>query len=581
MEYLDDICKKDYRALSNEELAGLRRVMEEYTDAEGYLHGSQQEIVHVAFMMYMSALTSQDVRKGFRHVMRPVLNIILKDTDFERKIRSKRKIIIVDESSSTAISMAVTELVVKSFGGNVENATTFNITQRTESAAKLSMIDEVITTGIWAGEDLNRLFGGSFMLGDRGVKRLIRYRELMDRLLAEAEEASPEDFHQSEALRARLYLSIDEAIGRYSDIFAKVDQVRTRAHSSREIKRQIMIAAIRWGDPVRDIFADNYLACITPFEAHFVGRDQILDILIRVSEGKFVEEGAFDLIRKLDRRVRRADQAAELAKLVKSVETTARDAAFSLDAFLSEPIKDRVERYLSGSIGFDRMQTEFYSLYKPGKGDRLPYQAKEITMNTDNDPGQDISPATILLSDLLYTQLNENRAYEIRYDTHRLNQYQVEIIEEYIKLLKARSLNPGNIRSRPFSSSHGSEESLIAVYCTGTGFKGEGHVDISVPEGEVTDYILRITGMINIALASSNIPENLSEQDVDKYRPILSYISNQYEVISGESFAIPDSPEDILKAIRRIVIALPKAMRKDVRQIEEYDRSAKQALAAA
>ncbi|MFA5255816.1 MAG: hypothetical protein WC419_03865, partial [Candidatus Omnitrophota bacterium] len=189
--------------------------------------------------------------------------------------------------------------------------------------------------------------------------------------------------------------------------------------------------------------------------------------------------------------------------------------------------------------------------------------------------------ATILLSDLAYAWLHEDRIYEVKYDTSRLSASQIDIVEEYIKLLKSRSSDPDNIRSRPFSSTQGSSESLIAVYCSGKDFKGEGHVDVSIQEGELRGYLLRITGMINIALASSNVPDNLSKEDVDKYRPILSYISNQYRVILGEGLAIPDSPEDILKVIRRIVLGLPKVVHTNFEQIEEYNRLAKEALVTA
>ena len=193
----------------------------------------------------------------------------------------------------------------------------------------------------------------------------------------------------------------------------------------------------------------------------------------------------------------------------------------------------------------------------------------------------DAQSATVLLTDLLYAQLNENRFYEIKYDTSRLITSQIEIIEEYVRLLQLRSSNPDSIKLRPFSSAQGSKESLIAVYCTGKDFKGEGHVDVTIPDGELKEYLLRIAGMVNIALASSNIPDNLSREEVDKYRPIMSYIKNQYKAILGEELAIPDSPEDILKVIRRIVLGLPKSMRMNTGQIEEFNRLAKQALIAA
>jgi len=189
--------------------------------------------------------------------------------------------------------------------------------------------------------------------------------------------------------------------------------------------------------------------------------------------------------------------------------------------------------------------------------------------------------STILLTDLLHAQLHEDRIYEIKYDASRLTPSQAEIIEEYKRLLQARCSNPGNIRLNPFSSAQGSNESLIAVYCTSKDFKGEGHVDVNMPGGELKAYLLRITGMINIALAASNIPDDLSREDVDKYRPLMSYINNQYKAILGEALVIPDSPEDILNVIRRIVLGLPKFMMANLGQIEEYNRLAKLALTAA
>jgi len=211
------------------------------------------------------------------------------------------------------------------------------------------------------------------------------------------------------------------------------------------------------------------------------------------------------------------------------------------------------------------------------------YQQSKLCPRNDESSSKlyDSEFATVLLTDLIHAQLQEERNYEIKYDTSRLTPFQIEIIEEYARLLQLRSSTPNSIKLRPFSSAQGSKESLIAVYCAGKDFKGEGHVDVAIPEGELKEYLLRITGMVNIALASSNIPDNLSIENVDKYRPIMSYIKNQYKAILGEELAIPDSPKDILKVIRKIVLGMPKSMRMKLDQIEEYNRLAKQALTAA
>jgi hypothetical protein len=200
----------------------------------------------------------------------------------------------------------------------------------------------------------------------------------------------------------------------------------------------------------------------------------------------------------------------------------------------------------------------------------------------DEKPSYDTAFSTVLISDLAHAKLQYDATYEIKYDSSKLSVSQIGIIEEYAKLLQARSLNPNNIKLRPFSSANGSKESLIAIYCTGKGFKGEGHVDVSMQEGSIQDYLLRLTGMLNIAFASANIPDNLSKEDVDKYRPILSYINNQYKAILGEALAIPDSsPADILRIIRRVVLSLPKSMRMELNRVEEYNRLAREALTKA
>lgn len=68
---------------------------------------------------------------------------------------------------------------------------------------------------------------------------------------------------------------------------------------------------------------------------------------------------------------------------------------------------------------------------------------------------------------------------------------------------------------------------------------------------------------------------------MNKYLPIISYIKNQYREIIGEELAVPDSPNDIIKVIRRIVLALPKSIKKSIKEIEEYNKLAKIALTAA
>jgi len=221
--------------------------------------------------------------------------------------------------------------------------------------------------------------------------------------------------------------------------------------------------------------------------------------------------------------------------------------------------------------------------FKSSEKDAVVYKIRAgKVMSQDSCPGGmnlvqmakcDTNGATFLLTDLIYAQLQEDRTHEIRYDTSRLSPSQVRLIEIYVNMLKARSVDPDNIKAKPFSSSAGSKESLIAVYCTGAGFKGEGHVDVSVSGNDLKQYLLRVVGMINIALASSNIPDKLADGDVYKYQQLMNYIKIQYEKTFYLNLEIPNSTFAILQVLKNIIIDLPKSMRMDAEKVvDEYNR---------
>ncbi len=138
--------------------------------------------------------------------------------------------------------------------------------------------------------------------------------------------------------------------------------------------------------------------------------------------------------------------------------------------------------------------------------------------------------------------------------------------------------------SSPQSYLHGAAAAatatLIALYFRE--LTGESQwVDVSIQEGELKDYLLRMVGILNIALASSNIPGNLTREEADKYMPIIEYVKSQYKAILGSELAIPNSFEEMLKTLRYIILDLPKSLRVDYKNIEEYNDSAKKALMAA
>jgi hypothetical protein len=184
-----------------------------------------------------------------------------------------------------------------------------------------------------------------------------------------------------------------------------------------------------------------------------------------------------------------------------------------------------------------------------------------------------------LLNNIMPPQFEAGRKYEIRYDTTRLTADQVAIVKEYIKCLKIRVGDPKNIKVRPYSSTKGSKKSLISVECTGENFRGEGHVDIELPKGQsIRDTLLRIPVMMNIAIASSNIPENLAEKEVRNYDSVIRFIQSQFRLITGKRMVLPGATIELAKALKWIVLTLPEASKKSFSEIDKYNEMAKKAL---
>jgi len=182
--------------------------------------------------------------------------------------------------------------------------------------------------------------------------------------------------------------------------------------------------------------------------------------------------------------------------------------------------------------------------------------------------------------DILHSAFEKGRTYRIKYDESRLSESQIAILREYANIM--RDKYSVDIHINPFSSERGSEESLIAVYSSGEGFTGEGHVDVNIPDGDIENYLLRVTGMLSIAMAASNIPDNVSEAELKtQYSPIVSFIQNQYKSILGTDLTLSGSITEIVKALQHIVLDLPKVHRKPIESIREYDRLARQALISA
>jgi len=183
----------------------------------------------------------------------------------------------------------------------------------------------------------------------------------------------------------------------------------------------------------------------------------------------------------------------------------------------------------------------------------------------------------VLMLDVMYSQLKEERTFTIQYDQSRLSPSQVDIIKKYSELLDDKCI--AKVKAVGCSSEKGSPKKLITVTCSDKQEKklGEGTVDVLLPDDteDINDYLLKIIGLLNIALLTSGIPEETPEEEImSKYGTIVSLIRFQYNAIIGNECKI----SELLPSIRNIVIIIPKACKMPTSKIEEYNRLTREAL---
>lgn len=204
-------------------------------------------------------------------------------------------------------------------------------------------------------------------------------------------------------------------------------------------------------------------------------------------------------------------------------------------------------------------------------------EAPEPQAASDDIGRADVGQSLVLTDDLIKANLKEDRIYEIRYDTTRLTEEQRALVEAYITLLEDRAGNKSNIRRRPVASTDRMPQPLISVTCRTRTFTGEGTVNID--DRDLEKCMLRLVSMVNMALAASNIPDCTTDDEISSYRPLISYIQNQYRLVTGGELALPATPSELVKKIR--AIDLPKPAKIDTAEIEQYNRAAIAALTAA
>ena len=184
---------------------------------------------------------------------------------------------------------------------------------------------------------------------------------------------------------------------------------------------------------------------------------------------------------------------------------------------------------------------------------------------------EDMESVITLKIDNIRKGLIENRKYIIEYDQARISEEYEAIIRTYSELLEKKTNSSVNLR--PFKQKNSSKDRpLIKVTCTGAEHSGTGSVDVVIMEGELNDYIFRITGFLNIAVAASNIPEDVEKTAFESnYSHLIGFIKDQYKkIMLGKDINLTGSFSEQLVMLRNVHLILPKAYRMSGK-IKEYN----------
>ena len=180
--------------------------------------------------------------------------------------------------------------------------------------------------------------------------------------------------------------------------------------------------------------------------------------------------------------------------------------------------------------------------------------------------------------DILIPGMEEGREYMIRYDKSRIRMPEQEsLIKEYARLLSKKGGTKVRVIGNKELIAENGQKALISVECRKEqDVIGSGQVDIKIEEGTLEENLLRLVGMINIALAASGIPDGedmLPAAFLTEYGRIIGFIERQYKSIVNEDFQLWGTGYKMVKMIKHITLLLPKPHRRDSQELSrQYER---------
>ncbi|MFH1877521.1 MAG: hypothetical protein ABH883_01780 [Candidatus Omnitrophota bacterium] len=167
--------------------------------------------------------------------------------------------------------------------------------------------------------------------------------------------------------------------------------------------------------------------------------------------------------------------------------------------------------------------------------------------------------------------------YVIWYNPEKLPEQYADILRQYAGLLEREQ--GVKITIAPFSGERSRfKGSLLAVDYKNADYTGESVIDVDTECG-IENYLLRITGILNMAMAIATIPSGTDDKTLMlEYEYIVMFVKQQYHSIMGEEYDLFQKGKTAYENLRCIVLRLPGMYKIDSVEIYQYNNIVKKAL---
>ena len=349
------------------------------------LSSMQRDEINNYLIIFGDSPAGSGFRNNIRHTARPLLNVVLSGTRFANKLSQSKNpnVLYVDDSSSTATTLYLSFLVVKSFREEVDFSTC-NICQRSDDTANVlketGVVDNIFKQGVWPLEDMNNQCLGFFFTQESRGRMFVSYQNLIKKFWAIQEN----DFHlsreQSMTIVEEINKDIDTIIDNNTSVFNFIDQLPGIRHDPRVIKRWVLKTCLfDTTDQTQDqIMHNNYYTCFTPFAMGNVSTYTLRENLTWLPPS--VINQVPERIKLLYKSVKHADQALEMEGYLRNKTTMLEDDIAAVSQMTQ--LKLDIQQYFAGRLSFQDIEKRFYQ--RPTVSIRKSFITKDIILNENH-----------------------------------------------------------------------------------------------------------------------------------------------------------------------------------------------------